>query len=231
MRKKAPGAPGKVGKIAQLRVAWKMGAENDPKFRPIVIGATLFDFVLVLALGLLTGHPVFGSIMAVGTAILTFLFTFGSRAQKAAYAQIDGQPGAAAGVLNTLKKRWTVTPAVALSKNQDVVHRAVGRPGIVLIAEGAPSRLGNLLAAERKRMARFVADAPVHEIIVGDGDGQVPLAKLTKHLQKMKPQVAPGEVTIINDRLRAVGDVMKNVPMPKGPMPPMGGKQSRGKIR
>lgn len=208
-----------------------MASENDPKFRPIVLGATLFDFVLVLALGLLTGHPVFGSIMAVGTAILTFLFMFGSRAQKAAYAQIDGQPGAAAGVLNTLKKRWTVTPAVAISKNQDVVHRVVGRPGIVLIAEGAPSRLGNLLAAERKRMARFVADAPVHEIIVGDGDGQVPLAKLTKHLQKMKAQVAPGEVTLINDRLRAVGDLMKNVPMPKGPMPPMGGKQSRGKIR
>lgn len=231
MAKKAAGPAEKVGKFKQLSFAWKMASENDPKFKPIVLGAAALDFFLVLGLGLLTDHPVFGSVMAVMTAILTFLFMFGARAQKAAYSQIEGQPGAAAGVLNTLKKRWTVTPAVAISKNQDIIHRAVGRPGIVLIAEGAPSRLGNLLAAEKKRMSRFVAEAPIHEIIVGDGEGQVELKNLTKHLQKMKAQLKPGEVTAINDRLRAVGDVMKNVPMPKGPMPPMGNKQARGKIR
>jgi hypothetical protein len=231
MRKKAPANPDKVGKIAQLRVAWKMASKNDPKFKPIVLGAAGLDFFLVLGLGFLADQVIFGSIMAVLTAILTFLFMFGARAQKAAYASIEGQPGAAAGVLNTIKRRWTITPAVAISRNQDIVHRAVGRPGIVLIAEGAPTRVGALLAAEKKRMNRFVADAPVVEIVVGDGEGQVELKNLTKHLQKMKPVLKPGEVTAINDRLRAIGDVMKNVPMPKGPMPPMGGKQSKGKIR
>ena len=223
--------PGKVGKKEQLTVAWKVASENDPKFKPIVLGCAALDFALVMLLAVLTEQMIFGSIMAVATAFLTFLFMFGARAQKAAYASIEGQAGAAVGVLGTIKKRWTITPAVAISRNQDIVHRAVGRPGIVLIAEGVPNRLGNLLAAEKKRMARFVADVPVHEIIVGDGEGQIELKNLTKHLQKMKPALKPGEVTAINDRLRAVGDVMKNVPTPKGPMPPMGNKQSRGKIR
>lgn len=231
MAKKAADPGDKVNKRKQLTLAWKMAAETDPKFELVVLGTTLLDFVIVFGLGLLIDQLIFGAVMAVMTAILTFLFTFGARAQKAAFAQIEGQTGAAAGVLGTLKRKWTITPGVAISRNQDVIHRAVGRPGIVLIAEGSPSRLGNLLAAEKKRMARFVADAPVHEVIVGDAEGQVTIQKLTKHLTKMKPILKPAEVTVINDRLRAVGDVMKNVPMPKGPMPPMGNKQARGKIR
>jgi hypothetical protein len=75
---------------------------------------------------------------------------------------------------------------------------------------------------------RFVAEAPVHEVFVGDGEGQIALKDLTKHLTKLERTLKPPEVTAINDRLRALGDVMKNVPVPKGPMPRGGPK---GKIR
>ena len=68
---------------------------------------------------------------------------------------------------------------MAVTRNQDIVHRAVGRPGVVLVAEGGgPSRLGNLLAQEKKKVARFVPDVPIYEILVGDDEGQVPLRKL-----------------------------------------------------
>jgi hypothetical protein len=227
-KKDAAAGPPKVGRLKQMTEAYRMTRSADPKLNLVLAGVFFADFALVLVLGILTGHPIFGSIFAVLTGVLSLLFVLGSRAQKAAYKQVEGQPGAAAAVLQTIRKGWTLTPAVAANKNQDVIHRAVGRPGIVLIAEGPPSRVGNLLLAERKRMLRFVADAPVHEVLVGDGEGQVPLRDLTKHLTKMDKTLKPPEVTAINDRLRALGDLMKNVPIPKGPMPRGGPK---GKIR
>ena len=43
-----------------------------------------------------------------------------------------------------------------MNRSQDVVHRAVGKAGIVLVAEGNPNRVKGLLAAEKKKMARIV---------------------------------------------------------------------------
>jgi hypothetical protein len=103
----------------------------------------------------------------------------------------------------------------------------VGRPGIVLVGEGTPRGVATLLEAERKRMNRFVSDAPLVEIIVGDAEGQVSLRKLNKFVTKLDRKLKPSQVTEINDRLRAVGDVMKNVPIPKGPLP-KGARLPRG---
>ncbi|GDY52993.1 hypothetical protein SVIO_036160 [Streptomyces violaceusniger] len=106
-----------------------------------------------------------------------------------------------------------------MNRNQDVIHRAVGKAGIVLVAEGNPNRLKGMLAAEKKKMARIVADVPVHDVIVGSGEGQVEIKKLRTTLLKL-PRVLPGaQVTVVNDRLRALGDLMSNMPIPKGPMP------------
>jgi len=57
----------------------------------------------------------------------------------------------------------------------DVVHRAVGRAGVVLVGEGSPNRLPGLLAAEKKRVARVAFDVPIQDYQVGDGPGQIPL--------------------------------------------------------
>ncbi|CAM5470457.1 putative protein [Streptomyces antimycoticus] len=68
-------------------------------------------------------------------------------------------------------------------------------------------------------MARIVAEVPVHDVIVGSGEGQVEIKKLRTTLLKL-PRVLPGaQVTVVNDRLRALGDLMSNMPIPKGPMP------------
>ncbi len=219
---------GHVGRFKQMAEAYRMTAAHDPKLNLVLAGIFLLDFAVVFLLGLLTGHPIFGTIFAVLTGLLSLLFVLGSRAQKAAYKQVEGQTGAAAAVLQTIKKGWTITPAVAISKSQDVVHRAVGRPGIVLVGEGPANRIGNLMLAEKKRTTRFVSDVPIHEIFIGEGEGEIPLRDLTKHMGKLPKQLRPPEVTAVNDRLRALGDLMKNVPIPKGPMPRGGPK---GKIR
>ena len=110
--------------------------------------------------------------------VLAGLIVFSRRAQRAVYGQMEGQVGAAAGALGLLKRGWHVDNAVAFTKQQDVVHRVVGPPGIVLVGEGNPGRLKALLTAERKRHERVATDTPVHEIVVGSDEGQVPLAKL-----------------------------------------------------
>lgn len=216
---KPPKPPG-GGKIRQLRDAYSMTRKADRLLPWMLLLAFVVDFALVFALGLLIGQLLFGLLFAILTAPLTVLIVFGNRVQKAAYAEVEGQVGAAAAVMNTMRRGgWTVTAGVAANKSQDIVHRAVGKPGIVLIGEGNPGRVDTLIEAERRRMNRFVADVPVTGLVVGDGEGEVPLRKLNRFLMKMPRKLKGRDVVEVNDRLRAVGDLMKNVPIPKGPMP------------
>src|SRR6202012_5233263 len=110
--------------------------------------------------------------------ILVSVFLFGRFAQAAQYSTIEGQPGAAAAVLQSMRGNWTGTPAIAANRNMDVVHRAVGGPGVVLVGEGSPNRLPSLLAAGKKRVTRGAVDVPVFDFQVGDGEGQGPLSRL-----------------------------------------------------
>jgi hypothetical protein len=222
----------KPGRARQLVATYRMTSKVDPRVGLWMAVTGLGVFALLLGIGFLVNHPVYFGVFGFLTGLLATLIVFGRRAERAAYSQVEGQVGAAAAVLNGLRRGWTVTPAVAITKNQDAVHRAVGRPGVVLVAEGAPSRVGNLLAAEKRRTTRFVGDIPVYDVVVGDGDGQVPLRKLNRHLQKLPRNLRPGQVTELNNRLRALTST--NVPIPKGPLPknmrlPRGGKI--GKIR
>ncbi len=217
------------GRLKQIGQTYKMTRRADPKVGLVVAAVGIVTFGVILAIGFLIGHPVYAGILGLLLAFLAMAIVFGRRAERAAFGQMEGQPGAAAAVLENISRGWTVTPAVAMTRNQDVVHRAVGRAGIVLVGEGNPNRVKGLLAQEKKRMARVAIDAPVTDIVVGNGEGQVPLRKIRTTLLKL-PRVLPGpKVTEVNDRLRALGDLMSNMPIPKGPIPknarmPRGGK-------
>ncbi|MGH3343611.1 MAG: DUF4191 domain-containing protein [Carbonactinosporaceae bacterium] len=218
----------KTGRIAQIRGAYQVTRRVDPKILPILLLSGLGVLAVCLVIGFVTGHPVYLAVLGVALGLLVVTIVFGRRAERAAYLQVEGQPGAAAAVLNALRRGWTVTPAVAVTRNQDIVHRAVGRPGIVLIGEGAPHRVANLLGAEKRRMSRIAGEAPVYDVMAGNAEGQVPLRKLQRHLMKLPRHLRPAEVTELNNRLRAVG-TGSNVPIPKGPLPknarlPRGGK-------
>ncbi|WP_431033026.1 DUF4191 domain-containing protein [Streptomyces sp. P6-2-1] len=207
------------GRLKQIALTYKMTRRVDPRIGLVIGAVGIVAFGVLLAIGFLIGHPVYLGIFGFLVAVLAMAIIFGRRAERAAFSQMEGQPGAAAAVLDQMKRGWTTTTAVAMNRSQDVVHRAVGKPGIVLIAEGNPNRVKNLLAAEKRKMARVVSDVPVHDMIVGNGEGQVPLKKVRTTLLKY-PRVLTGpQVTETTDRLRAMGDMMKNMPLPKGPMP------------
>lgn len=207
------------GRLKQIALTYQMTRKADPKIGLVIAAVGIVTFGVLLGIGFLLGYPVYLGILGFLLAFLAMAIVFGRRAERAAFGQMEGQPGAAAAVLDQMKRGWSSTPAVAMNRSQDVVHRAVGKAGIVLIAEGNPNRVKGLLAAEKKKMARIVTDVPVHDFIVGNDEGQVPLKKLRTTLMKL-PRVLTGpQVTATTDRLRAMGDLMSNMPLPKGPMP------------
>lgn len=231
-RKETAADAANPGRLKQIALTYKMTRKADPRIGLVIAAVGIVTFGVFLGIGFLIGHPIYLGILGFVLAFLAMAIVFGRRAERAAFGQMEGQPGAAAAVLDKIGRGWTTTPAVAMNRSQDVVHRTVGKAGIVLVAEGNPNRVKSLLAAEKRRMARVVSDVPVHDVIVGTGEGQVPLKKLRTTLLKL-PRVLQGpQVTATNDRLRAMGDLMSNMPLPKGPMPkgmrmPRGGPKMR----
>ncbi len=208
-------------RFKQIKTAFTVTRAADPKVLPLVLAAFFGTFLLLLAIGFITGYPVFLGILGFMIAVIVTAFVFGRRVQATAYSQVEGQIGAAAAVLNNMRGDWRVTPAVGFTREQDLVHRVVGKPGIVLVAEGAPNRSRNLVITEKKKLARFVGDTPVYDVLVGDGEGQIPLRGLEKHFLKLPQNIKGKQVNDLDRRLKAIGGA--SMPVPKGPMP-------RGKV-
>ncbi|MFD9729484.1 DUF4191 domain-containing protein [Streptomyces sp. NPDC059072] len=215
------------GRLKQIALTYKMTRKADPKVGLIVAGVGIVTFGVFLAIGFLIDAPVYLGILGFLVAFLAMAIVFGRRAEAAAFGQMEGQPGAAAAVLDNVGRGWTTTPAIAMNKSQDIVHRAVGKAGVVLIGEGNPNRVKLLLANEKKKMARIMPDVPVHDFIVGNGEGEVPLKKVRTTLLKLPRVLAGPQITEVNDKLRAMGDLMSNMPLPKGPIPGRGMKGQR----
>ena len=178
----------------------------------------LFTVVLVagITLGFVLGRPIYGGFVTLPLAALATMFFFTRVAGSAAYASIEGQIGAGASVLMAIRKGWTTTPAVAVNKQQDMVHRSVGRAGIVLTGEGGFA-VRQMVQDEKRKSERYAPGVPVIELFVGDGEGQVPLRKLQKHVTKLPKKLTPHQMREVRARLKAVGGM--SLPIPKGPMP------------
>jgi len=217
------------GRVAQMRAVWSMTRQADPKLPFRVLIPAVVVLIVLVVVGILSGHPIYLSILAVLAAVLTGTTIFGRRATSSMFAQVEGQPGAAASVLQTVRGDWRVTPAVAFNRNMDLVHRVVGRAGVVLVGEGnSPAQIRQLIADQKRRVGRVAPETPVYEVIVGDGEGQVPIRKLQQHLMKLPRNVGGKEISGLENRMRALGGT--SMPMPKGPMP-KAGRVPRGKMR
>ncbi len=223
---------GKQGRIRQLMQAYRLTKQGDPKIGLILLGTFVFFSIVGYALFWLIPPQwfVFDLLSGLLIGVLAALIVFGRRATKSQVAQIEGQPGAAVAVLSMLKRGWKTDQMVAFNRQQDVVHRVVGPPGIVLVGEGNPNRLKSLMASERVKHQRVASEAPIHEVVVGYGEGEVPLGKLTRHVTKMKRQIQPAEMTALLARLRALDASRPNMPLPKGPVP-TSMKGMRGNLR
>jgi hypothetical protein len=204
-----------------MKQAYSLTYKNDRKLPWVMLIVFAVVFGVIELIGILLSAPIFTLFFAIVAGLLAALVVFGRRAQGSAMRQVEGQPGAAAWVLEGMRGDWRVSSGVAGTTQLDAVHRVLGRPGVILVAEGVPSRVRPLLAQEKKKLARVVGDTPIYDITVGDDDDQVPLKKLNTHLAKLPRNLSPAEVNALARRMSALGG--QRMPVPGGPLP--GGKQ------
>jgi hypothetical protein len=224
-RKGGDAKPSRLKKVrdqlGMIRQAYSLTRQNDPRLPWYLLITFVVVAAVVEVLGIFFANPYLSIPIAVLLGLLAAMVVFGRRAQGTAYRQVEGQPGAASWVLEGMRGDWRVTSGVAATAQMDTVHRVLGRPGIVLVAEGSPNRVRGLLAQEKRKIARVVGDTPIYDVIVGDDEGQVPLRKLSSHVMKLPRNLSAAEVNSLGRRMAALGG--PRMPVPGGPLP--GGRQ------
>ncbi|BDT86111.1 DUF4191 domain-containing protein [Nocardia cyriacigeorgica] len=209
----------------QLWQAFQMQRKEDKLLLPLMIGALVGITVVFFLIGLIFGLQWFLLPLGILLGVLVAFIIFGRRVQRSVYSKAEGQAGAAAWVLDNLQGKWRVSNGVAATTQLDAVHRVVGLPGVIFVAEGSPQRLKSLIAQEKKRTARLVGDTPIYDVIVGNEEGQVPLKELQRYLTKLPRNIDAKRIDLIEGRLAALS-ARSGPALPKGPMP--AGAKMRG---
>lgn len=234
-RKKHSDNPADWSTWRQIRATYSATVEADPSVKPIlwasilgpIVGLTLLGIILKLTIDLHWSWIILLFLVGVTLALWLGGRVLTSRAKSASFKKYDGQPGSAELALRMLdEKKWHTEAGVAFTKSQDMVHRALGPGGLILIGEGEPGRLKPLLASEAKRHEAALYGIKPQVVIMGKREGQVPLDKLADHLKKLPKSLTPLQIEEANRRLIALDAVRQKIPMPKGPMPTRMGSRS-----
>lgn len=242
-RKKKQKDPNKPGWFKQLRQVFSMTRKADPSAVWWMLLAALSVLVVALLIGLWLDQVVYLMVLAVPLALLAVMIILGRRAERAAFSQIEGKPGAAAAVLQQLRRGWYYDQEPVAAEaggqmrgmrdlhNAAMVFRAVGKPGVVLIAEGPAGAAARLTKAETRKVTRVVGEeVPVHTIVVGKGEGQVPLRKVIKTVKKLPRRISNDEAVAVQQRLKALGG-RNRPPVPAGMDPMRPQRASRRALR
>ena len=193
----------------QLWQAFQMQRKEDKRLLPYMVGGFLAALLASVAVGVLIGGFTTYLMIVLGLVlgVLVAFIIFGRRAQKNVYRKAEGQAGAAAWALENLRGKWRVKPGVAAT-------------GVIFVGEGSAARVKPLLAQEKKRTARLIGDVPIYDVIIGNGEGEVPLSKLERHLTKLPVNISVEKMDSIESKLTALGSRVGPAGMPKGPLPP-----------
>ena len=217
-----PKAPKEPGRLKQMYQVFQMTRRYDK----LAIWYLLLAFVAPILVGVLLGvllslDNVLGLVLYIIAGVLggflAFLIVLGRRAERAAYSQIEGQPGAVGAVLkSSLRRGWTASemPVAVSPKTRDAVYRAIGRGGVALIGEGPRSRTQKMLEDERRSIERILPNVPVNFLYVGPDAESVPLYKLAGRLRKLKRVLRKPEIFAVSNRLNSLGK--NGLPIPKG---------------
>jgi hypothetical protein len=212
------------GRIRQMWDVLQMTRRYDPSVTWLLALVAILPILAAIALAFWLAPPqdnVIGFVLYVlvglMVAVLLFLIVLSRRAERAAYSQIEGQPGAVGAVLkSSLRGGWigSEMPISVSPRTQDAVYRAVGRGGVVLIGEGPKSRTKRMLEDERRAAVRFLQNVPVHFIYVGPDEDSTALYKLPRAIRSHRGALRKAEVMEVNNRLKSLGK--NNLPIPKG---------------
>jgi F0F1-type ATP synthase assembly protein I len=217
----------KPSRLKQIREVFNMTRRHDPMVPWLMLLAFLGVVAVSLVVGLLLNNWITGLIIGIPLGFLAATFILSRRAEGAAFAQIENQPGASGAALSTLKRGWITEeqPVAVNPRTQDAVFRAVGRPGVVLVTEGPTHRVRPLIEGERKKLARILPNVTIHVIETGRGDGQVPISQVAKKMNKLSNELTKTEVSAVSKRISSLGG---RLPIPKG-VDPYKARPQRGR--
>jgi hypothetical protein len=197
------------GRLKQMFQVFQMTRRADPSslgWFALAFGAPVLIGVLIAFL--VPHQTVFAQILwiiaAVLLGVLLLLIVLGRLAERAAYSQIEGQPGAVGAVLsNSLRRTWRSSemPVAVHARSQAAVYRAVGTPGVVLITEGHATALQRLVEEERRKVNRIVPNVALHVLAVGDDKDELTLHKLPRRMNRLKRSLNRNEVLAVANRL------------------------------
>ena len=215
-----PDAPKKQGRLRQFAQVYTLTAQYDKPAPLWVFGSAALVLLVSVGLTFLLTDSLLGRILGVVTGVLAALLVgltvLTRRADRALFAQVEGRQGGTAIVMQQLRRGWSSSqePVAVDPRSGDLVFRAVGRPGIVLLVEGALPRALRLGENERKRHSRVASGVPVHLIYVGTGEDQTPLRKVSRRMMRLPRALTNSEVLAVVKRMQALGGL--RAPVPKG---------------
>ena len=203
------------GRLRQIGMVFTFTAKRDKLFVPLVIVAVLLPLIagtLVVTFG---GTWVW-LVVSIMAALVLAMAVLSVRSNKAMMTEAEGQPGAAASIVENMRGDWRVTPGLASTTQMDFVHLIIGKPGVILLGEGNPSRVRGLLGQEKRRLSKVIGSAELRDFTVGRDEGQVPIQKLRVTLMKLPRTLSGKEVNALEVRLKALS---ARPQMPKGAIP------------
>jgi F0F1-type ATP synthase assembly protein I len=209
--------PKKQGKVAQLWAIYKMTRTVDPVVTWLMLASVVATSVVGALLGLVVASPLSMALLFLPLGFMLALIVMARRAERAAFQQAASQTGGTAAALQNLRRGWSVEegPVAIDPRTQDMVFRAVGRPGVVLVTEGPLPRVKRLADQQVKHVKRVLGETvPVIVLHAGQGEGQIPLIKINRELTRKRSELTKTQVSEISKRLRALGGI--KVPVPKG---------------
>src|SRR4051812_30503678 len=132
-----PEKVGFFGRFKQIGMVFSFTAKRDKKFVPFVAVAAGVPIIAVIV-AVILGASVIWIPIGIMAGLIGTMILLNLRSQKAMMAEAEGQPGAAASIIETMRGDWRGSPAIASTTPFDMGHLVIGRPGGILIGEGKP---------------------------------------------------------------------------------------------
>jgi len=218
-------------RLKQIGMVFSFTAKRDRWFVPLALAAVLIPLGLT-GLMIALGRGLIWLPLGILVALLALLIVLNLRSSRAMMSAAEGQPGAAASILETMRGDWRVTPAVSSTTQFDMVHLVIGRPGVILLGEGNPQRVRGLLGQEKRRLSKVIGTAPLYDYMIGTGEGELSIRKLRTTLMRLPRNLTGKDVNALDKRLTALSTRprMPQGAIPKDMRPPKGAfRQMRGR--
>lgn len=201
-------------RLKQIGMVFSFTAKRDKWFVPLAAAAVLIPLALAVVAVVFWGW--FWLPIGILVALLALLIVLNLRSNTAMMSAAEGQPGAAASIMESMRGDWRVTPAISSTTQMDMVHLVIGRPGVILLAEGNPHRVRGLLGQEKRRLAKVIGTAPIFDYMIGQGENELPVRKLRMTLMRLPRNLSGKDVNALDKRLKALS---ARPQMPKGAIP------------